>query len=126
KISDAATLHVNGLYAKTETDGVATVALDPATGQPLGGDLTDNNLRANTYNNTLYYVSATLNWKLPWADFVSASSWAKKSDTVVQEATYTYQSLLPLLGGPSDGRVDFPLILSGKRFSQEFRLSSSS
>ena len=125
KISDTATLHLNGLYAKTESDGVATVALDPVTGKPLGGDLTDNNLRANTYDNTLYYVAATLNWKLPWADFVSATSWSKKSDLVVQDATYTYQALLPLLGGPADGIVDFPLFLSAKRFSQEFRLASS-
>jgi iron complex outermembrane receptor protein len=126
RISDAATLHVNGLYAKTETDGVATVALDPVTMKPLTGDLTDNNLRANTYDNSLYYFAATLNWKLPWADFVSATSWSKKSDRVVQDETYIYQPLLPLIGGPSDGIVDFPLFLSAKRFSQEFRLSSSS
>jgi len=126
KISDTATLHLNGLYAKTETDGVATVALDPVTMKPLAGDLTDNNLRANTYDNSLYYVAATLNWKLPWADFVSATSWSKKSDRIVQDATSTYQTLLPLLGGPDNGIVDFPLYVSAKRFSQEFRLSSAS
>jgi iron complex outermembrane receptor protein len=126
QISDAASLHLNGLYAKTETDGVATVALDPVTMRPLAGDLTDNNLRPNTYDNSLYYVSATFNWKLPFADFVSATSWSKKTDRAVQDATYTYQSLLPLLGGPANGIVDFPLDLSSKRFSQEFRLSSAS
>jgi iron complex outermembrane recepter protein len=126
QINDAARVQVNALYAKAETDGVATVALDPLTMQPLSGDLTDNNLRPNDYNNSLHYVSATLNWKLPWADFVSASSFSKKSDRFVQDASYTYQSLLPLLGGPGDGAVEFPLFLSAKRFSQEFRLSSSS
>jgi len=124
QVSDAAKVQVNALYAKAETDGVATVALDPATMQPLGGDLTDNNLRANVYDNSLHYISATLNWKLPGADFVSATSWSKKSDSVVQDATYTYQALLPLLGGPADSAVEFPLFLSAKRFSQEFRLSS--
>jgi outer membrane receptor protein involved in Fe transport len=126
KISDTATLHFNGLYAKAETDGVATVALDPVTMQPLAADLTDNNSRANTYDNTLRYFAATLNWSLPWADFVSASSWSKKSDTAIQDATYTYQALLPLLGGPSDGAVEFPIYLTAERFSQEFRLASSS
>ncbi len=124
QISDAAKLNLNGLYAKVQADGVATVALDPVTMQPLTGDLTDNNLRANTYHNALYYLSATVNWHLPWADFVSASSWSKKTDEVVQDETYTYQALLPLVGGPSDGIVDFPLYLSSRRFTQELRLSS--
>jgi iron complex outermembrane recepter protein len=126
QINDAAKLQLNGLYAKTETDGVATVALDPLTMRPLGGDLTDNNPRANAYDNTLRYASATLTWKLPFADFVSATSWSKKSDTAVQDATYTYRDLLPLLGGPSNGAVEFPLYLSSERFSQELRLSSQS
>ena len=125
QISDEASLKVNGLYANTSSDGVATVALDPVTLKPLTGDLTDNNLRPNTYDNTLWYFAATLNWKLPFADFVSATSWSKKSDRFIQEATYTYQPLLPLLGGPADGTVDFPLYISAKRFSQELRLSSN-
>jgi outer membrane receptor protein involved in Fe transport len=125
QITDAAIFQLNGLYAKTETDGVATVALDPVTMRPLAGDLTDNNLRPNAYDNELNYVSATLNWQLSFADFVSATSWSKKSDTVIQDATYTYQPLLPLLGGPDDGAIAFPLLLSAKRFSQEFRLAST-
>ena len=126
QISDAAKLNINGLYAKVQADGVATVALDPVTMRPLAGDLTDNNLRANTYHNSLYYVSATLSWHLPWADFVSATSWSKKTDEVVQDSTYTYQSLLPLIGGPADGTVEFPLYISSRRFTQEFRLTSTS
>ena len=126
QISDTAKLNLNGLYAKVQADGVATVALDPVTMRPLTGDLTDNNLRPNTYHNTLYYVSATLNWQLPWADFVSATSWSEKTDEIVQDATYTYQALLPLLGGPTNGTVDFPLYISSRRFTQEFRLSSRS
>src|SRR4051812_22495099 len=125
QISDDASVKVNGLYANTRSDGVATVALDPVTMKPSTGDLTDNNLRPNTYDNTLWYFAATLNWKLPFADFVSATSWSKKSDRFTQEATYTYQPLLPLLGGPADGTVDFPLYISAKRFSQELRLSSN-
>jgi iron complex outermembrane recepter protein len=125
QISDDAALKINGLYANTESDGVASVALDPVSMKPLKGDLTDNNLRPNIYDNTLWYFAATLNWKLPFADFVSATSWSKKSDRYIQDSTYTYQSLLPLLGGPADGAVDFPLFLSAKRFSQELRLSSS-
>ncbi|MBS0421735.1 MAG: TonB-dependent receptor plug domain-containing protein [Proteobacteria bacterium] len=124
QITDAASLKINGLYANTESDGTATVALD-ASMRPLGGDLTDNNLRPNVYDNTLWYFAATLNWKLPFADFVSATSWSKKSDRFIQDATYTYQSLLPLLGGPADGTTDFPLYISAKRFSQEWRLSSN-
>jgi len=126
QITDAAALKINGLYANTESDGSATVALDPTTMKPLGGDLTDNNLRPNVYDNTLWYFAATLNWKLPFADFVSATSWSKKSDRFIQDATYTYQPLLPLLGAPADGIVDFPLFISAKRFSQELRLSSNS
>ena len=126
QINDAAKFQLNGLYAKAETDGVATVALDPVTMQPLGGDLTDNNPRANVYDNSLKYLSGTLNWDFSWAELVSATSWSRKSDYVTQDATYTYQPLLPLLGGPADGAVEFPLYLSAKRFSQELRLSSPS
>lgn len=125
QITDVASLKVNGLYANTEADGVATVALDPVTMKPLTGDLTDNNLRPNVYNNTLWYFAATVNWKLPFADFVSATSWSRKADQFTQDSTITYQSLLPLLGGPANGITDFPLYISAKRFSQEFRLSSS-
>jgi iron complex outermembrane receptor protein len=114
QLTDRAKLQLNGLYAKTETDGVATVALDPLTMRPLAGDLTDNNLRANVYDNSLHYVSATLNWQLSWGDFVSATSWSKKKDFVVQDATSTYQALLPLLGGPADSAVEFPAVVAGR------------
>jgi len=125
QITDDASLKVNGIYANTKSDGVATVALNPVTMRPLTGDLTDNNLRPNLYDNTLWYFAATLNWKLPFADLVSATSWSKKSDRFIQDSTFTYQSLLPLLGGPADGITDFPLYISAKRFSQEVRLSSN-
>ena len=125
QINDDASLKINGLYANTQSDGSATIAADQTTNRPLNGDLTDNNPRPNVYDNRLWYFSATFNWKLPFADFVSATSYSKKSDRFVQDSTYTYQPLLPLVGGPADGIVDFPLFLSAKRYSQEFRLASN-
>ena len=122
--TDTLEITLNGLYQRTVSDGVATVALGANSMQPLFGNLTDNNLTPNGYDSVLRHVSADIKWQLPWAEFVSATSWAEKTDNVTQDATLTYQALLPLLGGPADGRVDFPLLLTSKRFTQELRLSS--
>jgi outer membrane receptor protein involved in Fe transport len=121
---DDVSVGLNGLYERTNSAGAATVALSPQTLQPLYGDLTDYDQRPNYYYSVLRYVAADVRWHLPWADFVSASSWAEKTDNFTQDATATYQPLLPLLGGPSNAGVDFPLLLTSKKFTQELRLSS--
>jgi iron complex outermembrane recepter protein len=122
--SDDLTIGVNSLYQRTNASGDATVALSPQTMQPLYGDRTDYNERPNTYYSVLRYAAVDVKWHLPWADFVSASSWNEKTDNYTQDATATYQPLIPLLGGPSNAGVDFPLELTSKKFTQELRLSS--
>lgn len=124
--TDDLAIGLNGLYARSNASGVATVALSPQTLQPLYGDLTDYDERPNNYYSVLRYVAADVKWHLSWADFVSASSWAEKTDNFTQDATATYQPLIPLLGGPSNAGVDFPLDLTSKKFTQELRLSSLS
>ena len=122
---DDLAVHLGALYQKIDASGNATVALDRATLQPLGGDLTDNNYVPQRFDKEIGYYTATLNWKLGWADFTSATSYSRSVQTQVTDTTRLYGALLPVLGYPDGGITPFSIELSLSKVTEEMRLASS-
>lgn len=125
QIAPEVSLQLGALYQSTHAHGNDSVALNPSL-QRIGPDLTDNNYLPNTYEGKLELYNADLKWQLPWASLLASSSFSRKHDDVVIDATRTYQEFFPLIGGPADGLVTFPLLLGSRRFTQEVRLTSNS
>ena len=125
KASDTLDVHFGALYQHIIADGNASVALDPNTLQPLGGNLTDNNYLPNTFKSNLQYYTADVDWDLTWAKFVSATSLSNQGTQSNTDVTRTYQPIFALYDEPQ-GISEFPLNLTTQKFTQEFRLSSPS
>ena len=69
--------------------------------------------------------SATLNWDLGWADFVSATGYSDTESVQRQDASLIYGEFANLaLGLPEPGSSFFDVGLDLTKFTQEFRLVS--
>jgi outer membrane receptor protein involved in Fe transport len=123
--TDDLALHLGALYQKIDSTGNATVALSPTTLRPLAGDLTDDNYVEQAFDKEIGYYTATLNWRLGWSDFTSATSYSRSVQTQAIDNTRVYGALLPVLGYPAGGVTPFDLELSLSKVTQEFRLASS-
>ncbi|HEX5262458.1 MAG TPA: TonB-dependent receptor plug domain-containing protein, partial [Phenylobacterium sp.] len=127
KPTDKVSLNIGTLYQRIDADGFGTMALsatratDPPA--PLAGDLMDNNYTPQAFKKRISYTSATLNWDLDWANFVSATSYADTLTNQRQDLTRTYGGIYHLFGKP-DGLSEFDIELGLKKFTQEFRLTS--
>jgi outer membrane receptor protein involved in Fe transport len=111
------------LYQKIAVSNVAVVALSPATGQPLFGDLTNDNIRAEPYQQQLRLYDLTLNWDMGWARLTAASSYQNFQNHTITDESAVLAVLAPVLGVPGlqsdlDYRVDL------EKFTQEVRLAS--
>jgi len=139
QINDNASLKLGGMWQRLDSDANGTMALalagiDPVRASRYLPDLATSIPNAEPFGKDVDYYSATLNWNLGWADFVSASSYSKTHTSQAQDASITYGSLFPLLselfelpGAPFDeGLSKFNITLDHEKWTQEFRLASSS
>nr|WP_298728048.1 TonB-dependent receptor [uncultured Steroidobacter sp.] len=138
EISDRASLKVNALWQQLDSESNTTMALalagtDPIRARRNLADLTTSIPNAEPFSKDVDYYSATLDWNLGWADFVSATSYSKTHTKQTQDASITYGSLFPALsvlfelpGAPfEEGLSKFNLTLDHEKWTQEFRLASS-
>lgn len=125
--SDNVSLTIGALHQKTSADGIGQVALSPTkpTPLPVAGELKDNNFVGESFDKRIDYTSATLNWELGWATFVSATSYADTSTKQETDVTRTYGHVFPLFGSPA-GLSEFFITLDLEKVTQEFRLASPS
>jgi outer membrane receptor protein involved in Fe transport len=121
--TDQLSVKLNALYQSVDADGNANVALDSTTLQPIGGARSDNNLTAQIFNKQIQYYAADVSYGLPWAQFISASSFTNTSTSQTQDASYTYGVAFPAFGVPA-GTSQYFYELRLKKFTQEFRLQS--
>jgi iron complex outermembrane recepter protein len=124
-ISDAVSFKISALFQNTNGDGSAAVDTNQFL-QPTFGDLQQSRLRGSEqYTSAVRLYTATFNAKLSSVDFTSISGYQtnKWFDPIDQSLAY----------GPS-GQQFFGSAFSGafdadfhetKKFTQEFRLSSS-
>ncbi|WP_198683508.1 TonB-dependent receptor [Peristeroidobacter agariperforans] len=138
QINDNASLKLGGMWQRLESDNNATMALalagmDPVRASRNLPDLSTSIPNAEPFDKDVDYYSATLNWNLGWADFVSATSYSKTHTSQTQDASITYGSLFPILslifelpGAPYDeGLSQFNITLDHEKWTQEFRLAST-
>jgi iron complex outermembrane recepter protein len=115
---------LQAILQRTDSDSSSYVALDPVTHQPLFGSLKDDNYIAEPFRRDVDFYTATLNWNLGWADFVSATSYSETDSHVTADASLIYGVLFPLFGAPSAGISAFTNDLKLYKTTQEFRLAS--
>jgi len=124
---DAFELHLSAMRQEVDFDDRAGVALDPATGQQMFGEVVDQLWARQPFNKEIDLYAMTLDWNLGWADFVSATGWSDTKvvdqiDTTIQFGEITNL----LLGLPEPGSSFARYGLDLEKFTQEFRLSSAS
>lgn len=122
---EAATLDLTAMRQTVDSDNNAQVALDPESHKPLFGDLTNNVFVNEPFYKDVDYYSATVNWNLGWADFVSATGYSESRSNQRQDSTIQFGEVANLLLGlPEPGSSSFDIGLDLDKFTQEFRLVS--
>src|SRR5688572_9763926 len=122
---EAATLDLTAMRQTVDSDNNAQVALDPESLKPLFGDLTNNVFVDEPFYKDVDFYSATVNWSLGWADFVSATGYSESRSNQRQDSTIQFGGVADLLLGlPEPGSSSFDIGLDLDKFTQEFRLVS--
>jgi iron complex outermembrane recepter protein len=114
---------LSAMFQNIDSKGNATLSLNPTTLQPIYGDLTSAHELLQPFWQYLSFYSATVNWNLPWTDFVSATSYSDNHSNRDQDLSVEFGSLFPLFGAPA-GLAPYRGTLSTDKITQEFRLSS--
>src|SRR3546814_6218459 len=112
--SDVCSSDLNGLYA-ADLDG-----------NRLGNGHSFNNYVPESYDIDLDYYSATIDYDFGAATLTSATTYSKTQSRQVQDASYAFGVLFPLLTDDAvpPGITPFSLNLGLKKWTQEVRLAS--
>jgi iron complex outermembrane recepter protein len=124
---DAFDLKLSALRQSVDSDDTAIVALDPADGEPMFGDLMGQSWAPQPFEKDLDLYSLTLDWDLGWADFVSATGWSDTQTMYQLDSTIQFGEFANLqLGLPERGLSDVRYEMDLDKLTQEFRLTSKS
>jgi outer membrane receptor protein involved in Fe transport len=94
---EAFSLDLVAMRQTIDSDNNALVALDPESLQPLYGDLTNSVFVDEPYNKDVDYYSATVNWDMGWADFVSATGYSETNSFIRQDSTVQFGEVANLI-----------------------------
>ncbi len=122
--SDAVSVKLAAMRQTIDSDSNDAVELDAATLRPKYGDLTNNIYMRETFDKKIDFYSATTDWDLGWANFVSATGYTVATTDQLIDTTLVYGILLPLFGEPA-GMSGSNVGLELDKFTQEFRLTSA-
>lgn len=116
-----------GIWQSLDSDGNGIYAADLA-GNRLGDGRSFNNFVPESFDIDLDYYSATIDYDFGAAVLTSATTFSETQSRQVQDASYAFGVLFPLLtGGTVDpGITPFSLDLGLKKWTQEVRLASPS
>ncbi|MHA4837434.1 TonB-dependent receptor [Sphingopyxis sp. MSC1_008] len=116
-----------GIWQSLDSDGNGLYAAD-LTGVRLGNGHSYNNYVPESYDIDLDYYSATIDYDFGAATLTSATTYSKTQSRQVQDASYAFGVLFPLLTGGAipPGITPFSLDLGLKKWTQEVRLASPS
>jgi outer membrane receptor protein involved in Fe transport len=95
-------------------------------GAPVHGDLTDSHVPTMRFDQKLQFYSATVNWDLSWANFISATSYSQALNNINFDLTPQFGALIPVFtnGAVPAGLAPFNTKLNLYKATQEFRLTS--
>ena len=116
-----------GIWQSLDSDGNGIYAAD-LTGKRLGNGHSYNNYVPESYDIDLDYYSATIDYDFGAVTLTSATTYSKTQSRQVQDASYAFGVLFPLLTGGAipPGITPFSLDLGLKKWTQEVRLASPS
>ncbi|MDO9368026.1 MAG: TonB-dependent receptor, partial [Sphingopyxis sp.] len=116
-----------GIWQSLDSEGNGLYAAD-LTGARLGDGRSYNNYVPESFNVDLDYYSATIDYDFGAATLTSATTYSKTKSAQVQDASYAFGVLFPLLTGGAipAGITPFSLDLGLKKWTQEVRLASPS
>lgn len=122
---DVLSVKLNALYQRIDSNGDGNVALDATTLQPISGRWSDNNLTRQPFIKDIQYYSMSVDYRLPWADLISATSYSDTRTHQTIDESYIYGIALPDLGlGLPAGTSQSQYRLHLQKVTQEFRLQS--
>ena len=118
---------LSALYQDVDADGNGVYAAD-LTGRRLGDGSSYNNYVPEAFRTDLQYYAATLDYDFGGVSATSSTTYSKRHATQLQDATYAFGVLFPLLtGGAIDpGITPFEINLDLDKWTQEVRLASAS
>lgn len=123
---DSASFQFTALQQSVDTSNNSVVALDPADGRSLDGDLKARQFVDTPFSKDIDYLAATLDWDLGFATFTSATGYSDASTVITVDGTIPYGEVANLLLGlPEPGSSAFVNRLNLEKYTQEFRLTSS-
>lgn len=116
-----------GIWQSLDSDGNGLYAAD-LDGNRLGDGRSYNNYVPESYDVDLDYYSATIDYDFGAATLTSATTYSKTKSRQLQDASYAFGVLFPLLteGAIAPGITPFSLDLGLKKWTQELRLASPS
>lgn len=126
-------LKIAAMWQRINSDNDSSTALqltglNPPTGVPKWGSLSDINSLSQPFANSIDLYSATLDIKFDWASFTSATSYSKTHTVDVSDNSLTIGPLYPLLTGGAvpPGLTGLTTDRALQKETQEFRLTSPS
>lgn len=129
-------VNLQGLWQRTDSDDNTQVTLGDVTtrgdasgaliyqGRPTLGDLTQSHAFPQPFKTAIDYYAATVSWDPGPVQFISATSWSKSDTDQFQDATDSFGAY-PIIFGMPQGVGNFAINLELEKFTQEFRLVSS-
>jgi outer membrane receptor protein involved in Fe transport len=115
-------VELEALYQDSHADNQSLVALNPVTGTPSFGALSNINTLPEPYTQKLELYDATVKWDFNWAQLTSVTSYQTFANDTVQDFT---GYLGPFLGAFGAASSDFHEDYRLGKFTQELRLASS-
>jgi outer membrane receptor protein involved in Fe transport len=125
--SDRFSARLTAIYQDLDSDGNGVYAAD-LTGKRLGDGSSYNNYVPEAFKTELQYYAATLDYDFGGVTATSTTTHSTTHATQLQDATYAFGVLFPLLtgGAIAPGITPFEINLGLRKWTQEVRLASPS
>jgi iron complex outermembrane receptor protein len=125
--SDRFSARLTAIYQDLDSNGNGLYAAD-LTGKRLGDGRSYNNYVAEAFKTELQYYAATLDYDFGGVTATSTTTHSTTHATQLQDATYAFGVLFPLLtgGAIAPGITPFEINLGLNKWTQEVRLASPS
>ncbi|MEP9358352.1 TonB-dependent receptor [Sphingomonas sp. KR3-1] len=125
--SDRFTARLTAIYQDLDSNGNGLYAAD-LTGKRLGDGMSYNNYVGEAFKTELQYYAATLDYDFGGVTATSTTTHSTTHATQLQDATYAFGVLFPLLtgGAIAPGVTPFEIKLGLRKWTEEVRLASAS
>jgi len=124
KPNDDLSVEFGAIYQDSHADNFDFVALDPASGLPSHGSLSNINSLAEPYTQKLELYDVNVKWDMHWASLTSISSYQNFANDTNQDLTDYLGVYLGGLGAPSAGLANLDESYRLEKATQELRLAS--